>query len=303
MISRARCSADRGAARVHNESAARRRFASCSAAHAWTNYRGSPKNGASAWFVGQVKTLGGSSEPVVEPSSSASMACGGREPLLRYFSCRLFALLESAARPRFGTPRSRELSRPTRGQEGARADGPTLEGLSRLRDDADMKVVAVGARGRWIPRRRYQEQLERWSREARASGRWEEVMTEEQIEAEVTRTAGIVSVSINEFALLDSGEYVVTDDDRQGHFGIHVTGTVAAASPDGPGLTRAWDELRLPASGLESEIREAVLCLETSPEERWARLVAALRENGIVATAQELDSLPFSVELIPESDV
>lgn len=156
-----------------------------------------------------------------------------------------------------------------------------------------VRVVAVGVRSRQISDDEYRTKLREWTDEARGRGAYEQVMSEEEITAEVARASDSPSFAINEFAVLEDGGRVWTDDDRDGTFGIQLA---AFGSPAGAGNCPP-----LTTDVLHSQIRSVVLEKDVSPEERWGRLVQALARQGISTEPTDLDSLPFSVEITPQS--
>jgi hypothetical protein len=160
-----------------------------------------------------------------------------------------------------------------------------------------VRVVEVGAIADWVLADQYRAQLERWSREAGERGWWEEVMSAEAIDAEVARSGGTMSVVIEEFAVLDDGRRVLTED-RHGSCGIELMGA---------GLMRKrasrpveLPDLRPTVAMLEEDIRELVPGPRDAFDSRWNRLLTALAEQGLSVSVEELDSVPFSVEISPE---
>lgn len=158
------------------------------------------------------------------------------------------------------------------------------------------RVVRVGVIVHARSAAKYREQLQRWSSEAKREGDSEGVMTAEGIEGEVASRQDAVDLNVELFAVLSDGRRVVTDE-RHGMMGLDLMGAVGIARPedDDSRLPGPYDHLS--PEYVEAEVRQDLFVEGDTAGDRWVRLVAALGEQDIRISAEELDRLPFSIEL------
>lgn len=122
-------------------------------------------------------------------------------------------------------------------------------------------------------------------------------MSAEEIDTEVGRSGDVVSVTVEESAVLEDGRRVITDE-RHGNCGIDLMGAFIALAAEGARVPSEMPDLRPTRAMLENEIREAIRGPEND-DTRWGRLIFALHEAEISVTGEELDGLPFSLEIAP----
>ena len=155
-------------------------------------------------------------------------------------------------------------------------------------------IVRVGALVLAPTPEEYREQLRRWSVEAASEGDADGTMTAEEIDTEVGSRQGALDLQVELFAVLPDRR-VVTDESH-GTMGVSMTGGAVAVLEgyEGP-VPRPYDHLT--PELVERDVREDLFMEGESPDDRWSRLVVALGELGIHTSAEELDALPFSMEL------
>jgi hypothetical protein len=111
---------------------------------------------------------------------------------------------------------------------------------------------------------------------------------------------GGLSIACEEFALLDDGRRVQTDE-RDGHASVDLMSS-AIAVPAGAEVPDELPSLGLTLAEVEEEAREITLGWPEDgepSEHRFGRLLSALRREGLDVPLEDLDAAPFAVEIDP----
>jgi hypothetical protein len=157
-------------------------------------------------------------------------------------------------------------------------------------------VVRVGAVVHAPSASEYRDRLRRWSREAEREGDTEGVMSAAEIDAEVASREGALDLEVELFAVLSDRRRVVTEE-RHGSMGLDLMGAVGIAFPEHDDTPAPGRYDHLTPEHVEADVREELFMEGDTAADRWDRLVAALQEQDIGISAEELDRLPFSIEL------
>ena len=133
----------------------------------------------------------------------------------------------------------------------------------------------------------YRQKLLRWAQDPDD----DEALAQDEIDDEVARHTGWLTLDIRPFAVMADGSRVVSDEEH-GTWQIDMSPPLVAIA-DG----EHFEPPARTAAMVEEAVREDAFEDDQTAWDRWGSLAATLEDLGQQVTAEELDGLPVAILL------